>query len=568
MKKKRCTLIVEVAVVSLLSGGMLFAQNELPSQTADSSADSIKKITSLLAELDSNDEAEKIAAIDKLGHLGATTPGEGSGAVDALVGQLGSGSAMVKAHAAHALGEIGPTARGASEALISLVGSDNETLRREAVRALAKIRPGPKVVVPALARLLEDGSAAVRTSALHAITEVGRPAVPMLIEALGNEKTDYWAMLVLAELGSDAKDAVPALIGQLSSRREENRREALICLGKIGPAAAASIGAIEKLLRARRGEVVLGVAYALGSIGPHAKKAAERLKPYAADPDQLTRLTCAWAIARTNPDNKALVRRATKILAESLRSKNPRVRMAAVRGLASLRPGPKIAMPAIREALLGADKETLSAALDALASLGESSVPNLARVLQDKTLRRKAAMILARMGPKAKMAVPALLASLGDEDPKTRREILFALGSIGPAASGAVPALMQSLDDEDMNVRYSAAFALGRIGPAAAAAEPVLGENLDSPDKFLALVSAWALAHIAPHGDRTLSKAMPLLVEGLGNSAASVRIEAAAALGVLGPKAKAAVVPLRKLLAAGNEQVKAAAKKALEAIEK
>ncbi|MEA1950615.1 MAG: HEAT repeat domain-containing protein [Planctomycetota bacterium] len=564
-KKNRCALIVAVAVVTLFSGGILLAQDGSADKNADCPA---RKIAKLLSDIDSNVEAKKIAAIDTLGHLAAKAPGKLSDVIDALVGQLESDSAQIQAHAAHALGQIGPQAKAAGVALVSLVVSENETLRREAVRALAKIRPGPKVVVPALAKLLADGSGAVRTSALHAIAEVGPPAVPMLIEALGNEKTDYWAMLVLAELGPEAKDAVPALTEQLSSERTENCREAMICLGKIGPASASAIPALEKLLGAKRGEAVLGVAYVLGSIGPEAKKAADCLKPYAADSDPLTRLACAWALARTNPGNKVLLLKATKVLAESLRSKKPQVRLAAVRGLASLKPGPGIAIPAIRKALAGADPDTLNAALDALASLGETSVPNVARVLQNKTHRRKAAMILARMGPKAKMAVPALVASLTDEDPKTRREIVFALGSIGPAAARAVPALIKSLDDKDMDVRYSAAFALGKIGPEAAAAEAVLGENLDSPDKFLALVSAWALVKITPDSNLILSKVMPLLVEGLGNSATTVRIEAAETLGILGPKAKAAIVPLRKLLADPNEQVKAATKKAIESIEK
>ena len=366
MKNKQCALIVGLAIATLLSGGILFAQDGLSSETAGFA----QKITGALADLGSSDEAKKIAAIDQLGQLGATAAVDKSGVVDALAAQLQSSSPVVQAHAAHALGQMGAKAKPASEALIALVGSDDETLRREAVRALAKIRPGPKRTVPALARLLADGSPTVRTSALHALAEVGAPAVPMLIEALGNDKTDYWAMLVLAELGPDAKDAIPALVEQLSSNRAENRREALICLGKIGPASASAIPALEKLLDARRGDAVLGVAFVLGSIGPEAKKAADRLKPYVADPDQLTRMTCAWAIAKTNPNNKMLVRRATKILAESLRSKQPRVRLAAVRGLASLRPGPAIAMPAIREALMNADKETLDSGLEALASMG------------------------------------------------------------------------------------------------------------------------------------------------------------------------------------------------------
>ncbi len=562
---KRGGLILIITAAALFSGNVLLAEDGGSGQSVpagNASAD----VTSLLQDLNSDSEAKRIAAIDQLGHMGTKASAAESGIVEALTKQLEEGSAESQAHAAHALGRIGEPARPAAEALVALVGSKNETLRREAVRALANIRPGAKIVGPALERLLEDGSPAVRVSALHALTEFGEEAVPLLVEALKNDKMDYWAMLALAELGPQAKAAVGPLTEKLASQRPEIRREALICLGKIGPDAAPAIPVLEKLLDDERGDAVLGVAYVLGSIGPAAQKSAERLKPYAADPDQMTRLACAWALARTNPKDKILLRRAADILAESLRSRDPAVRAAAVRGLASLKAGPAIVIPAIREAIADGDKETMDAVLEALASLGEPYVPMVARVLQDKTLRPKAARILAHMGEKARAAVPALVASLRDEDPKTRQEILFALGAIDAGAAEAVPAMIESLNDEDMDVRYSAAYALGKMGAAAAAAAPALGENLDSPDKFLALASAWALAHIEPEGDATVSKAMPLLIEALGNQSEPIRIEAAQALGAMGKKALPALEPLKKML--DDEKTKEAAQKAIESIEK
>jgi len=48
------------------------------------------------------------------------------------------------------------------------------------------------------------------------------------------------------------------------------------------------------------------------------------------------------------------------------------------------------------------------------------------------------------MGPPAKDAVPDLIRSLRDSDPKVRQWAAKALGSIGPAAEKAVPALVQA----------------------------------------------------------------------------------------------------------------------------
>ena len=430
---KHCFVFAAIAIILSFGGGAIIAEDTLSGKSEASGPN----ILPLVRDVQSDEAAKQIAAIDRLGSMGPQAAANDSGAVEALQNLLAGPSATVQAHAAHALGQIGPPARPAAKALVLLVGSKNETVRREAVRALAKIKPDPKLVLNALAGLLEDGNPMVRTSALHAITEFGEPAVPFLIKALQNEKTGYWAMLALAELGPQAKAAVKPLAEKLSSDDPAVRREALICLGKIGPASAAAIPALEKLLDEKRGDAVLGVAFALGCIGPEAKQAADRLKPYMADPDPLARLACAWALARTNPQNKVLMRRAIKILAESLRSKQPAVRAAAVRGLVSLRPGRAAIIPAIRDSLRGADTETMNATMEALASLGERAVPIMARVLQDKTLRAKAAKILAEMGPKARAAVPALIASLRDDNPQNAARDTLRLGCGRPGRRGS-----------------------------------------------------------------------------------------------------------------------------------
>ncbi len=88
-------------------------------------------------------------------------------------------------------------------------------------------------------------------------------------------------------------------------------------------------------------------------------------------------------------------------------------------------------------------------AADALGRIGAASVPALVECLTDERpeLRRRAAQILARIGPDAAIAVPALTQLLHDADPEVQREAARALGQIGPAASPAIPDLLQLFDE-------------------------------------------------------------------------------------------------------------------------
>ena len=53
---------------------------------------------------------------------------------------------------------------------------------------------------------------------------------------------------------------------------------------------------------------------------------------------------------------------------------------------------------------------------------------------EDPVVRRRAAGLLVNIGPKAKVAVPALIAALKDNDKDVRKNAALALGIIGPAA--------------------------------------------------------------------------------------------------------------------------------------
>ena len=84
-------------------------------------------------------------------------------------------------------------------------------------------------------------------------------------------------------------------------------------------------------------------------------------------------------------------------------------------------------------------------------------MPRLIEALKEEEVRPKAAAIIARIGPPAKAAVPALIEALGDKSAETRNEILFALAAIGPAAAEAIPVLE----------KYAAEVRLGYFRPSA-----------------------------------------------------------------------------------------------------
>ncbi len=521
----------------------------------------------LLKALDSDDQAERLAAIDVIGQRGQ----EIEGAVPALIELLGDESAVVRAHAANALGQIGSVAKPAAKALADLVFDKEQdpVVRREAMEAYRDIRPGPEVSLPLFGKLFAEADDEVRIWVMHAMAEAGKAAVPGLIEALKDDRTAYWACLVLSEIGPDAAEAVPGLADLAKNHKQPDVcREAVLALAAIGPGAAATVPDLSAVLDDEDTLLDGPAVFALGSIGPKAKPAEEKIRKLADDENSppFFRTVCLWALARMNPDDQDLVREVVPKLVEALKASEPRVRAAAARALVDLDPPPEIVRPVLQKAMDEASPEVLDEMLDALAGLGEKAVPRLAKALEVEQVRARAAAIIARIGPPAKAAVPALVKALADENPETRNEVLFALAAIGADAAEAVPAIQEALKGSDPKVCYAACYALGKIGPAAAAAKEDLVDRLADKDQFLCVASAWALCQIDPKSPETAAEVVPVLIKALEEPEPPTRLHAAEAMGLLGPLAADAEDALKKLQDDPDEGVRAAAAKALKAL--
>ena len=513
----------------------------------------------LLSQLKSADEPLRIKRIDELGSLGA----KASVAVGPLVELLADKSPAVRAHAAWALGEIGAPAKSAAPQLASLLTDADDGVRRQAVEALRAIRPGPQVMLPLLAKLLEDSDPGVRMRILHAMAEAGPAAVPGLIEALKNDKTTYWAIIVLREIGPAAKDAAPALAEKLKDPRPEIRREAALALGALNEAAIPVLPQIAAALDDE--DARTAATFIMGQLGKIPPNAEAKIRANAASDDKFLSTISLWTLTRVHPEDKELRRQATEQLVERLKEQDPFVRVAAARALAALPPAPEITLPIWEKALKDADATTIQHALDALASIGPQAVPRLVDILKHyKELRMQVAYTLGQIGPGAAAATDALAALASDEDFNVSTEAVLALGKIGPGAANAVPTLLAALQKENCPNAHAIVYALGRIGPKAAAAEPALQRAMAGKDQTLSVVAAWAFTQIEP---QSTAKAIPLLVAGLSDSLPETRKAAAQALGNLGPQARTALPALQKAAKDDDSQaVREVAASAVQAV--
>ena len=167
--------------------------------------------------------------------------------------------------------------------------------------------------------------------ALQALAERGAAAVPRLRKALKHDRAAYWACLVLAEIGPAAKDAVPDIQPLLQHKEPEVRLQALVTLGEIGPAGKPLIADIVDRLK---NDEITGVrytaAFALGRIGLN-PEATAALEAAAKHDDAILRLLAAWALARHNPNDRALVQRAIDMVVGAFKSDDVHLRRVAAK---------------------------------------------------------------------------------------------------------------------------------------------------------------------------------------------------------------------------------------------
>ncbi len=547
--------------------------------------------------LASTDETKREQAAEAISKL-AQGP-DAKGVVGTLVKSLGNADSQTRYQIVRLLADFGKDAQGATLQLITLLKSDKDDLvraaaarslgyiaeptgpeiapladaivdrdvrvRRAAVRALVRIHPDPKLTTPIYLKVLEDADPGIAAEAIATAAEMGEKIVPRAIAGLAVPKARYWALLLLEDIGPAAKSAAPEVAKLLSDEQPEVRMHAALTLGEIGPDAAAAVPQLISALNDKEAAVKIGAAYALGKIG--AKEASGALKQAMLD-SKYPRLSvvCAWACVQINPEDQQLVDRAVNIFSKLLTADNVRLRREASKSLAELKVAPSKAIPALIAAMADPDPSVVENVSEALVKWGGGNVAEIAAALRDPKRRETAVRTIGRMGKAAKAAVPDLAAALKDEDPMFRREALFALARIGQDAASAVPQIEVELADKTPEDQYAAIYALGKIGPAAKGAAGDLRKNLNSEDEFLRIASMWALLQIQGKDEQLVKEAVPAFTKLLKDDREMRRLEAAHALGEIGPAAAKALPTLKELVETDTPAVRQAAKDAITKI--
>lgn len=586
------------------------------SVTETASAPTLDELLSKLAA--GKEGTDRVVVIDEIAKFGQRA----KPALDQLIKAFTDQDPRVRWHAARAVGLIGEDARSALPALVAMLADSDaiavtqaaaaigsiheddgrETIpeadaaayaatieplmktamhpdgrpRRSAMRALQHVArrsaQSREKIVDLFADQLADADPSVVMPALHTLADMEEEAVPFLLESLQVPKSRYWATLALAEIGPKAAAATEPLTALATAGETEERLQAILALAAIGDKAAAAAPALVAVLDSDDDTLRHAAAFALGNI--RAVAADEPLRRAVSGGDPFLASVASWALARIHPDDATLVADAVSRLRKDLDAPSGFAHAGAASALSDLAPGLTSDMRGeiaaeLADALGDADPRTSVAAGAALVRLGADAVGALRPKLGDAALRRPAMDVLTAIGPAAKPALDDMIAALADAEPEYRAEAALAIAAIGTDAAAAVPALRKNLADESAPpaVRYAAAYALGCIGPAAVEAEPLLRTLASAVDETMASVAVWAALKVKPEDKSLFEAAVPRLRRALRGDREMARLEAAAALGDIGPAAEGAL-PILELVSEEDDSraVRAAAAQALAKI--
>jgi HEAT repeat protein len=287
--------------------------------------------------------------------LGLAEPPE---AVDPLIRALRDSDTGVRANSAWALGNL--DSGRALQPLLGIVGDNAEPVREAAVVAVGRL-DSTRAASTLIRVLRQDDSPAVRRVAAWALGELeARVGVEALSAALGGDSDARVREMSAWALGNiESHDASAALLGAARRDADDKVRETAVwALGQIEDGSVAD--ALAQIAASDKNSRVRGTAaWAIGQMRDDGGRVPSALLQLLTDENADTRLKAAWAVGqigdssalsaihaaikveRIDEVNRALIRallksgeRSEAALTQLIDSKDPRVREAAVRGLA------------------------------------------------------------------------------------------------------------------------------------------------------------------------------------------------------------------------------------------
>ncbi len=460
---------------------------------------------------------------------------------------------------------------------------DSEHVRLVAIDDLASMGPEARSAHPSLAAALHDPSGRVRSAAVWALSRTGEdwhmlapllnddelrlpaaeailwcggdPAVVMraIIDIKASEASDAAyslreeAELITAFGPTASAAAMPVVLESLAAENTAVQKTAAGILPLLPRPAAGVLPALRRFLRHERPDIRLAAAEQLLRLGQEARPAAADLDERLFDTDPLVEQAAAAARCAIGNGGGEL----PEALRAGLASGDPDRRRRVVRYLEALGPLASSASELLVE-LLGDDyKDLRDAAEDALAAIGIPSVENLCAAIEHSRnpgVRRRAANVLAKFGPRARGAAPILAGALADPSEHVRLAAAAALAAVGERTAPAVLELAALIKSENETVSRSAASAVEKIGNIDGPTREQLREMMRSSAAPVRLAAATALVHCGERNGDVLQVLISLAEE--ENRSA---VDALKVIGQMGQSAAPAGDRLIQLL--GSEAV-------------
>ncbi len=324
----------------------------------------------------------------------------GGAAIAPLSTALADSSVSIRLAAARALGELGPVAAPAFSSLVSAAGDADPRVRATVLGALVNSRVQTLAAVSRIESALKDESPIVRLTAAQLIPHLGEQARPL----------------------------APALLAALGDRDSAVRLAVIQALPTIAGGATPAIDPLLQLLPAADAETRARVLAAFAGMGAGAKSVLPEVRNRLQDADPTVRAAAMIAFAKIEEPNERLA-----VLIAGLDDTALAVRQAATKEIALLGDKARDATGRLT-AMLRHDDER-DAAFEALRQISVRSIPDLITMLGDRdlTVKKFATQRLARLGPDAKEAIPALEAIVrGGERGELKRDATEALKRINP----------------------------------------------------------------------------------------------------------------------------------------
>ncbi len=458
-------------------------------------------------------------------------------AVPAVAALLADEREEVRQSAASLLVKWGPLAAGALDALTAALASEDATVRQLSAAAIGNAGPAAKAASSALATLLDDDVAEVAAQAAGALARIDRVA------ALGHARREV-RIAALQQL--NAEFGVPAPV-----------RDALLPL----------LGDADRDVRAGAAVVLSSALLASDASSWRAAWAKPLLAAARAEGYSSVRGWLTYALSRL-PEAAA---ESVPLLLDWTRSSDPALRAQAVRAFCELKDLARPAKERVFETLHDPDagvRASSALALPVVAKDDPRAVPALVTLLADadKFAALNAAESLGTFGPAAAPAVPDLARCLErGRHPALRRAAADALRVIGAAAREAAVPVLEKEIAEDLQVPLQFCDALLHLDarPRKDAADRIVGAALGD-DEVERSTAGNTLNHA---GDRA-ELLRPGLLGALKDGDATRRVRALAALGGFRPVVSDVRAAVRAATSDIDPAVAAAAKAALEALER